>query len=209
MKICTACQLEQPLNNFARTPWSKDGRYDDCRSCVRASKKASIELAKSEARETRRIANSEKAALAVENLKRCTKCKQVKPHQEYKHNKRFKDGYEYYCKRCLLDSGRKRDRKQKQLVVNNYGGQCACCGADTLEFLAIHHINGDGGEHRKTATMTIVSWLIKNNFPTGFQILCHNCHAALHFYGYCPHKNAVTVKAISDTNPPVINVSVN
>jgi hypothetical protein len=30
--------------------------------------------------------------------------------------------------------------------------------------------------------------LIKNNFPDGFQVLCHNCNMSIGLYGYCPHQ---------------------
>jgi hypothetical protein len=30
-------------------------------------------------------------------------------------------------------------------------------------------------------------WLKRNNYPTGFRVLCHNCNLAIGFYGYCPH----------------------
>jgi len=30
-------------------------------------------------------------------------------------------------------------------------------------------------------------WLKRNYFPTGFQLLCHNCNLAKGFYGKCPH----------------------
>ena len=186
MKKCIKCQLEQPLNNFTREKAKKDGCRSWCRSCVETYTEHGIAAAK--ARKARAIADSEKAALATEGLKRCTKCNQVQQYQEYRRNKIHKDGHEYWCKRCSQDSARKRDRKRKQLVIDHYGGRCACCGVDNIEFLAVHHVNGDGREHRKTATVMIISWLINNNFPDGFQILCHNCHLAFHFYGCCPHK---------------------
>ena len=31
-------------------------------------------------------------------------------------------------------------------------------------------------------------WIIENNFPKGFQILCHNCNVAKGLYGECPHE---------------------
>ena len=31
-------------------------------------------------------------------------------------------------------------------------------------------------------------WIKKNNFPKGFQILCHNCNVAKGIYGECPHE---------------------
>lgn len=64
---------------------------------------------------------------------------------------------------------------------------CACCCILEIKFLAIDHINGHGNKHRKTFKGTIYSWLRKNNYPKGFQVLCHNCNMATHFYGRCPH----------------------
>lgn len=31
-------------------------------------------------------------------------------------------------------------------------------------------------------------WQRKNNYPKGFQVLCHNCNLAKGFYGKCPHQ---------------------
>lgn len=77
-------------------------------------------------------------------------------------------------------------------VLNAYGHKCQCCGITTKEFLAIDHINGGGAEHRrslakKASAQTMYTWLRKNNYPEGFQILCHNCNAAKSYYGGCPH----------------------
>jgi polyribonucleotide nucleotidyltransferase len=34
-------------------------------------------------------------------------------------------------------------------VLEHYGGSCTCCGETRYEFLAIDHINNDGGKHRE------------------------------------------------------------
>ena len=95
------------------------------------------------------------------------------------------------CQRCIdrsLDSTRAR----RITVLQHYSGSeipyCACCGESRIEFLAVDHINGDGAEHRKKYPGNMFVWLIKNNFPDGFQILCHNCNLSRGFYGYCPHE---------------------
>ena len=80
----------------------------------------------------------------------------------------------------------------KWLVFTFYGGNpptCACCGESAIEFLCMDHINGGGEKHRKEvgAGVKLYRWLIKNNYPEGFRVLCHNCNSALGFYGYCPH----------------------
>ena len=35
---------------------------------------------------------------------------------------------------------------------------------------------------------TLHKWIKDNNFPDGFQILCHNCNQAKGYYGICPHE---------------------
>lgn len=76
-------------------------------------------------------------------------------------------------------------------AINAYGGKCVCCGEIEFAFLAIDHINGGGNKHRKIvgASSQFIRWLKKNNYPTGFQILCHNCNLAKGFYGACPHQS--------------------
>jgi hypothetical protein len=74
--------------------------------------------------------------------------------------------------------------------MNHYSNndpKCACCGERHYEFLAIDHIYGGGCRHKKEIKCCLPLWLIKNNFPKGFQILCHNCNMAKGFYGKCPH----------------------
>ena len=67
--------------------------------------------------------------------------------------------------------------------------QCACCGESEIDFLALDHINGGGGKHRKEVGRgyRFIRWLQKNNYPDGFQVLCHNCNQAKSYYDGCPH----------------------
>lgn len=66
---------------------------------------------------------------------------------------------------------------QKETVIKHYGGECECCGETDHDILTVDHINGDGAEHRKEVPASqIHSWLIKNNFPPGFRLLCFNCN---------------------------------
>jgi hypothetical protein len=100
-------------------------------------------------------------------------------------NKRYQEKHlEVY-----REGNKKHRRKNRQAAIDHYGGKCACCGEDRFEFLAINHIEGGGHQHRKTIKgIKIEEWLKKNNYPSGFNVLCHNCNMALGFYGYCPHK---------------------
>ena len=79
----------------------------------------------------------------------------------------------------------------RQRVLDHYGRKCACCGEGTEEFLAIDHIDGGGAKHRREINRLsgwhFYRWLEQNEWPEGFQILCHNCNFSKGRYGYCPH----------------------
>lgn len=73
------------------------------------------------------------------------------------------------------------NKRRKILVLTHYGnGKLACvkCGFSDIRALSIDHINGGGSEERiakiKRGTK-FYSWLMKNNYPLGFQTLCMNC----------------------------------
>ena len=77
------------------------------------------------------------------------------------------------------------------IVINHYGDRCQCCGESNQEFLCIDHIDGGGTQHRKTVGAggdNMYKFLIRENFPEGYRLLCHNCNMSLGFYGYCPHE---------------------
>ena len=69
---------------------------------------------------------------------------------------------------------------------------CRCCGENSnVKFLAVDHIDGRKHLPVKEQTlggMKIYKWLMKNNYPEGFQILCHNCNCTKGIFGSCPHE---------------------
>ena len=88
--------------------------------------------------------------------------------------------------------GRESALRRKFKIIEHYGPICKCCGISDHEFLVVDHINGKGNEHRRKMGIkggrSFYDWLFKNNFPKGFQILCHNCNFAKdHFKEGCPH----------------------
>jgi hypothetical protein len=92
-----------------------------------------------------------------------------------------------------LARGEYRREKQRHLrmeILLSYGGMCACCGEKRYEFLGIDHINGNGAQHRRDNNLkggtSFYKWLIKNNYPEGFRVLCHNCNFSRGHLGYCP-----------------------
>lgn len=97
----------------------------------------------------------------------------------------------------LRIKGRKRIKELRESIIAYYGGKCVCCGETQFEFLAIDHVNGGGSQHRKNIKESSVCyWIKKNNYPEGFQILCHNCNMAKGFYGHCPHEQKQIFKEI-------------
>lgn len=79
-------------------------------------------------------------------------------------------------------------QKLRDEILAHYGNRCSCCDEAHKEFLSIDHINGGGRKHKQNIKGHLYNWLIANNFPVGFRILCHNCNQSFGAYGYCPHK---------------------
>lgn len=92
--------------------------------------------------------------------------------------------------------------RHKQLVFDHYGRFCSCCGEDELVFLTIDHIEGDGAAHRKSISgrsgFSMYTWIVKNEFPAGFQVLCFNCNAAKRTGEVCPHANIIKTRLTSN-----------
>ncbi len=94
------------------------------------------------------------------------------------------------CEKCLVairSRSKKSHLKIKMLVHAAYGNKCACCGETEVKFLQVDHIEGRkvednfcGGE--------IYRYIIKNNYPKNFQLLCANCNWSKGIFGECPHK---------------------
>jgi len=89
-----------------------------------------------------------------------------------------------------------KSRALREKVLDIYGHKCECCGEHRSEFLAFDHRNGDGAKMRKNGEhprsgQPLYRWIERNNFPSEFRLLCHNCNLSLGFYGYCPHQVGV------------------
>lgn len=77
--------------------------------------------------------------------------------------------------------------KKKLIVFEAYGNKCACCGENQKEFLTIDHVNGGGHVHRERVGTNVYLDIIREGFPTTYQLLCFNCNCAKGIYGACPH----------------------
>lgn len=98
-------------------------------------------------------------------------------HREYYRKYRKRQSWKEYHK----EHNKLYYERLKYLVFEHYGFQCEICGESDFSQLSIDHINNDGSQHRKELSMNggglnIYSWLIRNNFPPGFQTLCIKCN---------------------------------
>lgn len=81
----------------------------------------------------------------------------------------------------LGKQNRKYIESRKRKVFEHYGGsKCGMCEIDDFDVLTVDHINCGGTKHRRSFKnydgQAIYRWIIKNNFPKGFRILCRNCN---------------------------------
>ena len=130
--------------------------------------------------------------------KRCKECERKRCSVFYHNNldKNRKRSLEYHWEHrehCLANN-RKREEKIRNLIFNHYGRKCECCGETIEQFLSIDHINGGGSRHRRelgSGGRGLYAWIIKNNFPPLFRVLCMNCNFARskrNNNGICPHQ---------------------
>lgn len=179
-KICSHCGLTKSLDKFGIDRRNDDGHKGICRNCRNKYEKQfkikNPEKNKERLRK-RRIYRMEN----IEKFRKYERDMSKKYHQLYP--ERYKEIF-----KKLLD-------KRKLQVLTHYGGnppKCACCDESIYEFLTIDHIGGGGNLHRrKTGRMgsSFYQWLIKNNYPEGYRVLCWDCNCSLGIHGYCPHKN--------------------
>ena len=74
---------------------------------------------------------------------------------------------------------RKFSRSYREKVINFYSQgkiECTICKEQDPIVLCIDHIDENNKNKKIPSGNTFYRWLIKNNFPGGFQVLCHNCN---------------------------------
>ncbi len=117
----------------------------------------------------------------------------------------FPPGFQVLCHNCnylkelafCVSSNRQAElRKLLRIeVLSHYGRgdpKCVCCGLLDLKVLCIDHEFGGGNiERARLGSLgfgyNFYRWLIRNDFPEGYRLLCHNCNFAYGSKGSCPH----------------------
>lgn len=108
--------------------------------------------------------------------------------------------------RSYRSEWRKRIRLEALTYYSGGTPKCSCCGDTHLIFLTMNHVGGDGAEHRRTefgssgepggrnggygGSHMLWTWLKRNGYPDGFEVLCFNCNFA-QYWGGCPHKEEI------------------
>jgi len=98
--------------------------------------------------------------------------------------------YDTHHEKVLAYQRMNKSRYYKKIcktVFAHYGYRCNCCGETEPLFLEIDHVNGYKSGPR--AGLPLYQWLISNNYPEGFQILCSNCNQGKRRnHNVCPHE---------------------
>lgn len=182
MRTCTKCGETKPVGEFSKKhyPWNEDGKVlqGQCKEC----RNAYFREYRSRDREKYRVLSLDR------------------------YHRKVAEDPSY---RGLLSSRKKsRDDRNKHDAFMAYGGYvCSCCGETEVMFLSIDHVNNDGYSMRKTHGHSgrFYSWLKRNEYPSGFQILCMNCQTGkARNNGVCPHqerRNDHPVKGVGTSVP--------
>lgn len=184
-KRCGKCGEVKPLDEFHRDARAKDGRRNDCKVCNR-SRARSYGNAH---REERRQRSAQWRADNSEYVRQRRREKYVANPEVTKERNRVR----YETNRELYRERNRQYRKEvRDQVFEHYGRGCVCCGA--TDNLTIDHVDGGGTAHRlevlgfaqgKVAGWVFYRWLIKNDFPEGFQVLCFPCNQSKCNTGQC------------------------
>ena len=118
----------------------------------------------------------------------CSKCKYE--HYSKPWQKNHSEYLRKYARRRLSDpkiwkrtkeNRRKLHQRKRIEVLKHYSPSLTCkkCGFSNIYALSLDHIHGGGLSHRKKLglrdCLLYYNWIIKNNFPKIFQVLCMNC----------------------------------
>jgi hypothetical protein len=133
-------------------------------------------------------------------MRKCLGCGEEKPAtlEYFEKHRRGRKQLHPRCRECEAERSRAKRETLRMEVFKHYSDgdvRCVCCGESEMVFLALDHVDGGGNEHRRSLTgrntgggLQVLYWIKRNDFPEGFQVLCHNCNMAKAFYGVCPHQ---------------------
>lgn len=151
MKQCKVCKGTKDETEFYKHPNSKDKLRQMCKECLNSESLEKYKIMKS-------------TVAGMEALKIRWKKQRIKWREKRMAHK--KDWHSAL----------------KLKIINHYtkgSMKCKRCGFDDVRALQVDHVNGGGYAHRKSlgnSSTSVYTYLKRNNYPVGFQILCANCN---------------------------------
>lgn len=166
-RLCTKCGASKPPAEFYTG-------HSQCKACKREYQRSHYEANSETVRErSRQYREANRETVLVRQRER----------YEANRDARLEYGRQYHeANRDARNEGRhRRYEADREEVLAHYSPDtppcCACCS--TTGNLAIDHVNGGGGEHRKeVGGARFYHWLITENFPSGYQVLCVPCNSS-------------------------------
>ena len=115
------------------------------------------------------------ARLTPTSPRRCPRCKQVKPVEEF-YNRRGVQFSSVYCKSCTNEQTTERTKQIKREAVAYKGGKCQCCGySDCVAAMDFHHIDPTQKDFTIIQLRTISLEKIKPELDKCLLVCCR-CH---------------------------------
>lgn len=92
-----------------------------------------------------------------------------------KTNKRW---YVNNKKRANVFAKKSRENRKVEILEHYGGAYCSICEVGDVEILTLDHVAGGGTKQRRKFKdgHAIYRWIINNNYPGGFRVLCRNCN---------------------------------
>ena len=125
-------------------------------------------------------------------MKKCTKCKLIKPYSNFTFEKRTKDGHRSWCKKCMSEDSRKRylrnEKSSKKRIetkrIKNYKilisylfkHPCIDCGETDPLILEFDHIKGIKSYSISTLLCGAIKWEKVEKEIDKCVVRCANCH---------------------------------
>lgn len=203
MKTCSKCRAEKPISEFRRDKSRKDGVRGYCKACSNSDVRAAYWREPETYRERSRVWNTNHRERRRDISRRGSrKWREGHPElvsaswqqwyannaEDHRENARM---HYWTDPEASNARGKMRRAGVRRLVIDGYGGACACCGEATHQFLTIDHPNDDGAAHRREvgAGHRFYLWLVSQGFPDEYRLLCRNCNWGRYVNGgVCPHQ---------------------
>ena len=94
-------------------------------------------------------------------------------------NKKYRDENSVWINHKKRIVAKKVRLENKIKIINHYSkGKNCCekCRIKDIDVLTVDHLEGKGNQLRRGKHKNLYAWIVRNDFPSGFQILCFNCN---------------------------------